>query len=62
MVQTAYEAFGQLDVAVNDVGGAPRGTSMSAPFLRQTDEDWEEIVRMTLLGRSPAVAREPRRD
>ena len=50
MVQTAYEAFGRLDVAVNHVGGAPRGTSMSAPFLRQTDEDWENIVRMTLLG------------
>src|SRR5262249_29855751 len=49
MVQTAFDVFGRLDVAVNHVGGGPRRGPIWGLFVDQTQEVWEDIVQQNLL-------------
>ncbi|MBI4520968.1 MAG: SDR family oxidoreductase [Gemmatimonadetes bacterium] len=40
----ALEAFGRIDVLVNNVGG-----NLRKPFEETTDEDWDELLELNLL-------------
>ncbi len=44
VVGAAIEAYGQLNVLVNNVGGNNR-----TPFPQQSDEEWEEVIGLNLL-------------
>lgn len=41
LVSAALEAFGRIDVLVNNAGRA-----VEKPFLDHTDEDWDELIRL----------------
>ena len=44
IVAATIEAYGQLNVLVNNVGGNNR-----TPFPQQSDEEWEEVIGLNLL-------------
>lgn len=44
VVERALDAFGQLDLMVNNAGI----TGRDAPLLEVTDEDWEKVLRLNL--------------
>ena len=43
LIGAAYEAFGRLDVLVNNAGGFPL-----KPFLQVTDEEWDKVIALDL--------------
>jgi 3-oxoacyl-[acyl-carrier protein] reductase len=45
MIQAALDAFGRLDVLVNNAG-----VGLNRPFLETTPEEWERTIRVNLTG------------
>jgi NAD(P)-dependent dehydrogenase (short-subunit alcohol dehydrogenase family) len=49
VVATAAEAFGRLDVLVNNVGGPPPGTRLPrSSFFDASDDDWRAMFELNL--------------
>jgi NAD(P)-dependent dehydrogenase (short-subunit alcohol dehydrogenase family) len=49
VIARAAEAFGGLDVLVNNAGGAPEGSGPRASFLDVGDADWHAMLELNLL-------------
>jgi len=45
IVKTAIDAFGRLDIVVNNAG-----ILRDVSFIKQTDEDWEKVIKVHLYG------------
>ena len=54
VVQGALDAFGRIDVLVNDAGIFPR-----AEFLAMTEEEWDRVLAVDLKGSAFAPRRRP---
>jgi NAD(P)-dependent dehydrogenase (short-subunit alcohol dehydrogenase family) len=50
VVAKAVEAFGGLDIVVNNAGGPPPGTTLPRfGFISLSDDDWREMLEFNLL-------------
>jgi NAD(P)-dependent dehydrogenase (short-subunit alcohol dehydrogenase family) len=49
VIATAAEAFGRIDVLVNNVGGPPPGVTLPrASFFDASDDDWRAVFELNL--------------